>query len=75
MNSEGRKLSPEQVVAAEKALADELKNYDGEWVAIANHRVVGSAAEISELRASTDGRGVHVDSFLEVEIHDATYAF
>lgn len=75
MNSEGRKLSPDQVAAAEIELAEDLQNYDGEWVAIADHRVVDSATEISDLRDSADRKGLHVDSYLEVVSTRAIYAF
>ncbi|MFT4048606.1 MAG: DUF5678 domain-containing protein [Solirubrobacterales bacterium] len=75
MNSEGRTLSPEQVAAAEKRLAEDLKNYDGEWVAIADHRVVDSAAQIADLRERADSTGLQVDSYLEVAIDDAIHAF
>jgi hypothetical protein len=39
----------DQELEAEKALAEELRRYAGEWVAVREHQVVAHAASLEEL--------------------------
>jgi hypothetical protein len=50
-------------VAAERALADTLEQYSGEWVAIHDHVVVASAETLGELREQIEDEGKKVEIF------------
>jgi hypothetical protein len=62
----------EHALEAEEALNEDLKNYTGQWVAVAGARVVAHAKTLGELLEQVEGKEVEL---LEVPDGDCTVSF
>lgn len=65
-------MSVTEIASAEDRLADELQDYEGEWVAVRDHKVVERAGTLHELLALTKERRLAVDTCFEVVADDDT---
>jgi hypothetical protein len=62
-------------IKAEQALAEQLSEYAGEWVAVCNHTIVAHADTLDQLREQIEQEEIEVEGVFRVPEGDTSACF